>query len=67
MNQGKICHISGSLFTRAQGQEETITAYLMDLNNKAKNCKFGDLCDSLVRDRIVCGRKVARRGRDYTG
>lgn len=42
-------------FTRAQGPSETIDAYVTDLKSKAKDCEFGDLHDSLVRDRIVCG------------
>lgn len=28
---------------------------MTDLKNKAKDCEFGELCDSLIRDRIVCG------------
>lgn len=29
--------------------------FLVDIKNKAKTCDFGNLEDSLVRDRIVCG------------
>lgn len=42
-------------FTRSQAQSEIIDAYVTDLKNKAKDCEFGELCDSLIRDRIVCG------------
>lgn len=42
-------------FTRSQGPAETIDMYVTDLKSKAKDCEFGDLHDSLIRDRIVCG------------
>ena len=42
-------------FTRSQGPTETIDMYVTDLKAKAKDCEFGPLTDSLVRDRIVGG------------
>lgn len=42
-------------FTWAQKQPGSIDSYVTDLENKAKDCEFGELHDSLVRDRIVCG------------
>ncbi|XP_033731746.1 uncharacterized protein K02A2.6-like [Pecten maximus] len=39
----------------AQEKGETIDQYVTDLKNKSKSCEFGDLCDSLIKDRIVCG------------
>ena len=30
-------------------------AFLVDLVNKSKTCEFGELRDSLIKDRIVCG------------
>lgn len=42
-------------FTRAQGPNETIDAYVTDLKNKAKDCEFGLLTEDLIKDRIVCG------------
>lgn len=48
-------YIRHMFFTRVQGPSETIDTYVTDLKNKAKDCEFGDLCDSLIRDRIVCG------------
>ena len=42
-------------FTRAQGNTESIDAYVTDLKNKAKDCEFGDLTESVIRDRVVCG------------
>ena len=42
-------------FTKAQGPTETIDAYVTELKSKAKDCEFGLLHDSLIRDRIVCG------------
>lgn len=43
------------VFICAQGQSETKDTYVTDLKSKAKDCEFGDLHDSLVRDWIVCG------------
>lgn len=48
-------YIRHMFFTRAQKQGESIDTYVTDLKNKAKDCEFGALHDSLVRDRIVCG------------
>ena len=41
--------------TRAQGATEGIDAYVTELRKLARNCEFGELHDSLIRDRIVCG------------
>lgn len=49
-----VPYIRHMFFTRAHKQSETIDAYVTDLKNKAKDCEFGHLHDSLVRDRIVC-------------
>lgn len=38
-----------------QETHETIDNYVTDLKNKALQCEFGELKESLVRDRIVCG------------
>ena len=43
---------------RNQQTGENIDAYVTDLKNKAKLCEFGDLQESLIRDRIVCGVKT---------
>ncbi|CAJ1049307.1 uncharacterized protein K02A2.6-like [Xyrichtys novacula] len=50
-----LTYIRHVFFTRAQKQSEPIDSYVTDLKSKAKDCEFGDLHDSLVRDRIVCG------------
>ena len=42
-------------FTRNQNRNETIDQYVTDLRNKASTCDFGDLCDSLIKDRLICG------------
>ena len=44
-----------SFFSRNQLDGESIDAYVTDLRNKAARCKFGDLKDGLIRDRIVYG------------
>jgi len=41
--------------TRNQQPGESIDQYVTDLRNKAKTCEFGDLTDSLIKDRLVCG------------
>lgn len=45
--------------TRNQGPTESIDSYVTALKNLAKSCKFGDLTDSLIRGRIVCGNQSA--------
>ena len=42
---------------RNQNEGESIDAYVTDLRIKSKSCEFGDLADSLLRDRLVCGVK----------
>ena len=39
--------------TRVQGNAESIDAYVTDLKNKARDCEFGDLTESLIRDSSV--------------
>ena len=34
---------------------KTIDEYVTDLRSKAKTCEFGDLTESLISDRLVCG------------
>ena len=41
--------------TRTQARGETINQYVTKLRLIAKNCKFGNLENELIRDRIVCG------------
>ena len=41
-------------FTHVQGSK-SIDVYITELKGLSKQCEFGDLCDSLIRDRIVCG------------
>ena len=40
---------------RKQGSTETIDAYVTELRILSSSCEFGELRDSLIRDRIVCG------------
>ena len=42
-------------FTRSQNEGETIDQYVTELRSRAKSCAFGDLTESLIRDRIICG------------
>ena len=47
-------------FTCVQKADENIDSYVNELRTKAKTCEFGDLTDSLIRDRIVCGIRDSR-------
>ena len=41
--------------TRNQRSDENVESCATDLRKLAKTCEFGELHDSLIRDRIVCG------------
>lgn len=41
--------------TRKQREGESIDIFLTDLKKLSINCNFGNLKDSLIRDRVVCG------------
>lgn len=41
--------------TRNQNVSEPIESYVSALRIKAKSCKFGNLYEELIRDRLVCG------------
>ena len=41
--------------THSQRDGETTDQYVTDVKTKAQTCEFGDLKDSLIRERIVCG------------
>uniref|UniRef100_A0A8C4RHI8 Gypsy retrotransposon integrase-like protein 1 n=1 Tax=Erpetoichthys calabaricus TaxID=27687 RepID=A0A8C4RHI8_ERPCA len=42
-------------FTCIQKQGETIDQYVTELRTRSKTCEFGELTESLIKDRIVCG------------
>ncbi|KAI8506223.1 hypothetical protein Bbelb_156500 [Branchiostoma belcheri] len=42
-------------FTRGQSSGETFDEYVTDLRTLASECGFGDIRESLIRDRILCG------------
>ena len=44
-----------SFNTRTQKEGEPVDAFVTELKQKASLCEFGELKDSLIRDRIVCG------------
>ena len=50
-----ITYIRFVFFTRNQGVTENFDSFLTDIKLKARDCEFGELKDSLIRDRIVCG------------
>ena len=41
--------------TRNQNEGESIDSYVTELRILSKSCEFGDLTDSLIKDRLVCG------------
>lgn len=50
-----VTYLRHLFLTQLQGKSESIDAYVADLKNKARDCEFEHLADSLIRDRIVCG------------
>ncbi|KAL9952873.1 hypothetical protein ACROYT_G040197 [Oculina patagonica] len=59
-----VAHERHVFNTRAQGATEGIDAYVKELRKLARNCEFGELHDSIIRDRIMCGirsNKVRKR------
>lgn len=42
-------------FTKNQRSGESIDSYVTELRVLVKTCNFGQLRDSLIRDRVVCG------------
>ncbi|KAK9745355.1 hypothetical protein QE152_g6948 [Popillia japonica] len=38
-----------------QNESQTIDQYVTELKQKAADCGFGSLKDSLIKDRLVCG------------
>lgn len=42
-------------FTRSQEEGENIDQYVTALRVLSQSCEFGDLHESLIRDKIVCG------------
>lgn len=54
VNQGGT-YLGLVFFTRARGKTELIDAYVTDMKNRAKDCKFEQFTELLLRDRIMCG------------
>ena len=46
-------------FVRDQAEGESADRYVTALRTLARTCDFGTLCDSLIRDRFVCGLQDA--------
>lgn len=42
-------------FKRSQHQGETVDHFVTELKTLAKDCEFGELTESLIRDNIICG------------
>lgn len=50
-----ITYLRHVFFTRVQGPNEKIDAYVTDFKNKAKDCDFAQPTDELIKYRVVCG------------
>lgn len=44
-------------FLREQGENEKIDQYVTELRDLSSTCEFGDISDSLIKDRIILGIK----------
>ncbi|XP_037976282.1 uncharacterized protein LOC125489123 [Plutella xylostella] len=42
-------------FIREQREFESVEQYVFELNKMAAKCEFKDLCNDLVKDRLICG------------
>lgn len=42
-------------FIREQKEFESVEQYVFELNMMAAKCEFKDLCNDLVKDRLICG------------
>lgn len=42
-------------FKRDQSESESVEQYVFELKKMASKCEFKDLCDDLVRDKLICG------------
>ncbi|CAB4024344.1 Hypothetical predicted protein [Paramuricea clavata] len=45
---------------RVQGETESVDQYVTELWLLAKNCRFGELQEEIIRNRIICGIKADR-------
>ena len=52
---GTITFERHKFFTCVQQPTENIDQYVRELRTIVSTCEFGELCESLIRDRIVCG------------
>ena len=50
-----LTYVRYKFFTCSQKADESIDHYVSELQNKAKDCEFSTLKDSLIRDRVICG------------
>lgn len=50
-----ITYLRYQFFTRSQQDGEKIDPFVTDLKNKARECEFGELEQSLIKDRLICG------------
>ena len=55
MPKRNVTYERHKFFTRSQHENETIDQYATELRNRAQSCEFGDLTNSLIQDRIICG------------
>ena len=53
--------------TRGQQAGETVDQYVTELKNMATTCEYGELRESLIRDRIVIKCSIRKSGLEFLG
>ena len=44
-----------AVYRRQQHSGETVTNFMTALKKQAEKCKFGTMCETMIRDMLVCG------------
>lgn len=57
MPEKNVTYERHKFFLREQKPDEKIDSYVTELRDLSSTCNFGDLTDSLIRDRVILGIK----------
>lgn len=60
LNEDNVVYARFQFQSRCQASSETFYQYLQDVRDLAKNCRFDNQEESLIRDRIIFGLKDIR-------
>ena len=52
-----ITYMRYQFFAKTQLADESVDHFVTELRNRARECEFGPLTESLIRDRLICGIK----------